>query len=77
MIDRVFWLQDIRTTDHLGELAETEFGHEFAHFLGDELHEVDRVIGIAGEFFAQLRILGGDADRACVEMANAHHDAAE
>ena len=33
--------------------------------------------GCAGELRAQLRILRGDADRAGVEVALAHHDAAE
>jgi hypothetical protein len=34
------------------------------------------VLGLAGEFGAELRVLGGDADGAGVEMADAHHDAA-
>jgi hypothetical protein len=57
--------------------AEAEFSHEFAHFLGDEAHEVDDVGGIAGEAFAEFGVLGGDADGAGVEVADAHHDAAE
>ena len=48
-----------------------------AHFLRDEAHEVHHVGGIAGKFFAQLGILRRHADRASVEMANPHHDAAE
>ncbi len=32
--------------------------------------------GLAAEALAQLRVLGGDADRARVEVADAHHDAA-
>ena len=35
------------------------------------------VRGIAGEFFAQFGILRRHADRAGVQMANAHHDATE
>ena len=34
------------------------------------------MLGRAGEARAQHRVLGGDADRAGVEMAFAHHDAA-
>ena len=34
------------------------------------------MLGLAGEALAQHRVLGGDADRAGVEMALAHHDAA-
>jgi hypothetical protein len=40
-------------------------------------HEVHHVLRLAGELVAQLRVLGGDADRAGVEVAHAHHDAAE
>ena len=50
---------------------------QLAHFLGDEAEEVDDVLGLAGEARAQLRILRGDADRAGVEVAVAHHDAAQ
>ena len=58
-------------------VRKPKLGHDFADFLGDEAHEVDDVRGIAGESFAQLRVLRGDADRAGVEMADAHHDAAQ
>ena len=44
---------------------------------GDEAHEVDDVLRVAGELLAQLRVLRRDADRAGVEVADAHHDAAE
>ena len=33
--------------------------------------------GLAGELLAQPRVLRGDADRAGVQVADAHHDAAE
>ncbi len=69
--------EHVGAADHVGERAEAELRHEFAHFLRDELHEVHGVLRIAGEFRAQLRILRGDADGAGVQMADAHHDAAE
>ena len=50
--------------------------HQLAHFLGDELEEVDDVLGPAAELFAQARVLSGDADGAGIEVADAHHDAA-
>ena len=56
--------------------AEAERGHDLAQLLGDEEEIVDHMLGRAGEAGAQHRILGGDADRAGVEMALAHHDAA-
>ena len=45
--------------------------------LGDEAHEVDDVLGLAREVRAQARVLRGDAGRAGVQVADAHHDAAE
>ena len=47
-----------------------------AHFLGDEHEEVGDVLGLADEAVAQLGVLRRDADRAGVEVALAHHDAA-
>ena len=47
-----------------------------AHLLGNEEEEVDHVFGLACEARAQYRILCGDAHRAGVQMALAHHDAA-
>ena len=40
-------------------------------------HEVDDVLRVAGEALAQLRVLRGDAHRAGVEVAGAHHHAAQ
>jgi hypothetical protein len=62
--------------DDLVELAHAHGGHDLAHFLGDEEEIVDDVLGRALEALAQHRILGGDADRAGVEVALAHHQAA-
>jgi hypothetical protein len=50
--------------------------HDLAQFFGDEEEVVDHVLGLAGEALAQHRVLRGDADRAGVEVALAHHDAA-
>ena len=50
--------------------------HQFADLLGDEEEEIDDVLGLAGESPAQHRVLGRDTDRAGVEVALAHHDAA-
>ncbi len=47
-----------------------------AHLLGDEEEEIDDVLRLALELLAQLRILRGDAHRAGVQVALAHHDAA-
>ena len=52
-------------------------GHQFPHFLGNEVHEMDHVFGLAAEFFTQHRILGGHAYRAGVFVTGAHHDATQ
>ena len=62
--------------DGLLDGAEAQLGEDLADLLGDELEEVDDVLGLAGEPLAQHRVLGGDADRAGVQVADAHHDAA-
>ena len=70
-------LEAVGPPDHFRERAETEFGHDLAQFLGHEPHEIDDVLGVARESLAQLRVLGGHADGAGVQVADAHHDAAE
>ena len=69
-------VEHLHLADHLVEAAVAERGHQLAHFLGDEEEIVDHVLGLALEALAQHRVLRGDADRAGVEVALAHHDAA-
>ncbi len=76
VMDRAILVEPIRLADELRELAIAHGGHHLAHFLGDEEEVVDDVLRRAREAGAQDRILRRDADRAGVEMALAHHDAA-
>ena len=69
-------LEQVGAADQVLELADAELRHVPAHLLGDEEEEVDDVLGLALEALAQLRVLRGDADRARVQVAGAHHDAA-
>ena len=77
VIDGVTRFEGVGTADHLVERTEAELSHDLADFLGDEAHEVHGVFRTAGEVLTELRILGGDADRAGVEVTDAHHDATE
>jgi len=52
MVDGFAHDELVDAADHFIEVAEPELGHELAHLGGDEAHEVDHVVGIAGEFFA-------------------------
>ena len=56
--------------------ADAELRHDRARLLGDEEEVVHDVLGPAGELLAQHRVLRRHADRAGVQVALAHHDAA-
>ena len=74
--DQLDAVEHLHLPDHFVECPVAQRRHHLAHFLGDEEEKVDDVLGLAGEALAQHRVLGGDADRAGVEVALAHHDAA-
>src|SRR3954470_893717 len=76
VIDGRFDIEHIDAADHIVEFPEAEFGHVLAHLLGDEEEEIDDVLGLPLKLLAQNRILRCDADRARVQVALAHHDAA-
>mmetsp|Transcript_19513 Transcript_19513/g.65512 ORF Transcript_19513/g.65512 Transcript_19513/m.65512 type:complete len:933 (-) Transcript_19513:1998-4796(-) len=63
--------------NHLGEGAVPEARHVAPDLLGHHPEEVDHVLGLPGELLAELRVLGGDAHGARVEVALAHHNAPE
>ena len=69
-------LQAVDAADHLVHGAEAKLGHDLSQILGHEEEEVDDVLGLPGKFLAQFGILRGDAHRAGVQVALAHHDAA-
>ena len=76
MLDTLPHVEQVGAADQVVELADAHLRHQLAHFFGDEEEVVDDMLGLAGEALAQHRILRGDADRAGVEVALAHHDAA-
>ena len=76
MGDAAAHVEQVGAAHHLGEGAEAHPRHQLAHLLGHEEEVVDDVLGLAGEALDELGVLGGDAHRAGVEVALAHHDAA-
>ena len=66
----------VHVANHLIEGAEAQFSHVLAHLFGDKEEIVDYMLGLPGETRAQDWVLGGDAHRAGVQVAFAHHDAA-
>src|SRR5437879_6925332 len=68
--------EHVDTADHLVHRTEAHFRHVLANLLGEEEKEIDDMFRLALEFLSKHRILRGDANRASVEMAFPHHDAA-
>ena len=66
----------VHAADHFIHVAEAELCHVLANLFGEKEEEVDDMLGLAGEAGAEDGILGGDSDRAGIEVAFAHHDAA-
>jgi hypothetical protein len=62
--------------DGLLERPEAQQRQVLADLLGDELEEVHDEVGLPIELLAKGRVLGRDAHRTGVEVADAHHDAA-
>ena len=69
-------LQHLDLADHLLEGGEAQAGHELADLLGHRQQVAHHVLGLALEAVAQHGVLGGDAHRAGVQVADAHHHAA-
>jgi hypothetical protein len=72
-----FHVQQVGTTNQVFKLANTQLCHQFTYFFSNKEEVVHYVFRLTSEFaFAQFRILGGNTNRAGVEMAFTHHDAA-
>ncbi|AJX01694.1 hypothetical protein BM45_3124 [Burkholderia mallei] len=76
VLDAATHVEQIGAADQIVELRDAELRHDLARLLGDEEEVVDDVLGLTRELRAQHRVLRRDADRARVQMALAHHDAA-
>ena len=76
VVDGPRGVEHLGVADRLLEGAEAELGEQLAHLLGDVREERLDELGLSGEALAQLGVLRRDTDRAGVEVADAHHDAA-
>jgi hypothetical protein len=63
-------LQHIRTTNHLVDGAEAKFGHVATKFFRNVVEEVNDLFRLAGKLGAELRVLGGDTNRASVHYGH-------
>src|SRR6516164_7375900 len=69
-------VEHIDAPDHLIDGSESHLRHVLANLLCNVEEEIDDVLGLSLELLAQNRILRRDANRAGIQMALAHHDAA-
>ena len=67
----------LNMADHVVDGAESQARHVLPGFFGYHEEVVHNMLGQAREFLAQLGVLGGDADRAGVQVAFPHHDTPE
>ncbi|MNQ98549.1 hypothetical protein D3C85_1142450 [compost metagenome] len=77
MRDRLLGLEDICASNHLFNRAEAKLCHHFADIVRDEGHEVHNMLRIPSKFLAKLRILRSDPNRTSIQVADAHHHAAD
>ena len=74
--DGLLHVELVHSAGHFLDRPEAQLRHDHAQFFGHEEEVVDHMLGLAGEALAQDRVLGRDTNRAGVQMALAHHDAA-
>ena len=59
----------------LGDTAESKLSKECTHLLANELKEIHYKLRLACVLLSKLWVLGCNANRACIEVTDAHHDA--
>src|ERR671919_2978335 len=76
VIDSLAGVQQVYPPYHFINGAEAQLGHDLPKLLRNEGEVVDQVLRLARKLFPQLRVLGGDAHGAGVQVTLAQHDAA-
>src|SRR5699024_6165438 len=65
------------STDKLIHGFQSEFREDLPDVFSNEMHEVDDMLRLSCKQLPDITILPRDADRTCVHVAHAHHDAAK
>src|SRR5438876_7758475 len=75
MVNRLAHVELVAAANHFVNGLEAQLSHQFANLLSNHAEVVDDVFGFACEFLPEDGILRRYADRARIEMADAHHNA--
>ena len=75
MVYCMLHVERLNTTNRFLQCAETELGKIFAHLFSDVFEKVDYELGLTTEPLTQFWVLCCDANRASIQVADAHHDA--
>ena len=76
MFDTVLHVQQITAANQVVELANPHLCHQFAYFFSHKEEIINDMFRLSGKLFAQRRVLCCNTDRAGIEVALAHHNAA-
>ena len=76
MFDTLAHVEQVGTANHVVKLLDTQLRHDLAHFFCNKEEVVHHVLRLARELLAQRGVLRRHTDRAGVQVAFAHHDAA-
>ena len=69
--------QRVNPSQHIVDPFKAQLGHVLSCLFGDHEQVVHNMFRLSLELLPQARILGGDSNRASIEMTLAHHDATE
>ena len=69
-------VEQVRAANQVVKFGNAQLRHDLAHLFSDEEEVVHHMLWLTGELGPQQRVLSRHTDRAGVEVALAHHDAA-
>src|SRR5580700_5609016 len=75
-VDGMIGIQHFKSANHFVHVGESEFRHNLTDLFREEEEERNHVFRSARKLLSEHRILSCDTDRAGIQVANPHHDAA-
>ena len=66
--------QQVRASHHLIQCTDTQLCHILPQFFCDKPHKINHILRFSLKPFSKLRILGSHSHRACIQVADTHHN---